>query len=218
VVASRVPRAAAWRPAVRTALARSLIDAARRAERALRRRWSDADVTVVKAAPADAILAQARKRRAQAIVLGSRGLGRLRRLVVGSVSRAVIRRAHPGPGGRVTLLAVVEPLRSTSISRLPRLVSATLRRELAAVERRRRRSARRAVQAAARRLAQVGWSVRSEVARGVPLHELLRAASGRRVDVLVVGARGVSGVERLLLGSVAEGVLSESPVPVLIVK
>jgi nucleotide-binding universal stress UspA family protein len=209
----------------------------------------------VKAAPADAILAQARKRRAQAIVLGSRGLGRLRRLVVGSVSRAVIRRAtgavlvvkgrrrkaahlmiasdgspgsrravafasrlHPGPGGRVTLLAVVEPLRSTSISRLPRLVSATLRRELAAVERRRRRSARRAVQAAARRLAQVGWSVRSEVARGVPLHELLRAASGRRVDVLVVGARGVSGVERLLLGSVAEGVLSESPVPVLIVK
>jgi nucleotide-binding universal stress UspA family protein len=93
-----------------------------------------------------------------------------------------------------------------------------LRRELAAVENRRRRSARRAVQAAARRLARVGWSVTSEVARGVPLRELLRAVSGRRVDVLIVGARGVSGMERLLLGSVAEGVLAEASVSVVVVK
>jgi nucleotide-binding universal stress UspA family protein len=255
VVASRVARTAAWRPAVRTALSRSLTEEARRAERALRRRWADAEVTVVRAAPADAILAQARKRGAQAIVLGSHGVGRLRRLVLGSVSRAVVRRAtgavlvvkgrprkarhlmiafddspgsrsavafasrlSPGPSDRVTLFTVVEPRQSTSISRLPRSVSAALRRELAAVESRRRRSAERAVQAAARRLAQVGWSVRSEVARGVPLHKLLQAASARRADVLLVGARGVGGVERLLLGSVAEGVLAESPGSVLVVK
>jgi nucleotide-binding universal stress UspA family protein len=33
-----------------------------------------------------------------------------------------------------------------------------------------------------------------------------------------VGARGVSGVERLLLGSVAEGALHRSPISVLVVR
>jgi nucleotide-binding universal stress UspA family protein len=33
-----------------------------------------------------------------------------------------------------------------------------------------------------------------------------------------VGGRGVGGMERVLLGSVAEGTLAESPVSVLIVK
>ena len=39
-----------------------------------------------------------------------------------------------------------------------------------------------------------------------------------RADVLIVGARGVTGLRRLLLGSVAEGALNTSPVPVLIVR
>jgi nucleotide-binding universal stress UspA family protein len=255
VVASRVPRTASWRRSVRTALSRSLLQEARRAQRALKRRWPDAQVAVVKAAPAEAILAQARKRRARAIVLGSRKFGGLRRLVLGSVSRAVVRRApcavlvakgrpsearhvlvafdgsassrravafvsrlQPIPAGRVLLLAVVEPVRSTSVSRLPGSVRAVLRSELAALETRRRRSARREVQAAARRLARARWSVKAEVERGVPLTELLRAVSATRADLVVLGARGVGGVERLLLGSVAEGILERAPVSVLLVK
>jgi hypothetical protein len=35
-----------------------------------------------------------------------------------------------------------------------------------------------------------------------------------KVDLLCVGARGVGGVERLVLGSVAEGALDRSPVAV----
>jgi nucleotide-binding universal stress UspA family protein len=53
---------------------------------------------------------------------------------------------------------------------------------------------------------------------GVPLGELLAATHATRADVLVLGARGVGGLERLLLGSVAEGALSRSPVSVLIVR
>jgi len=56
------------------------------------------------------------------------------------------------------------------------------------------------------------------VRRGIPLSELLRAASTRRTDVTVVGARGATGLERLLLGSVAEGTLAHSRGSVLIVK
>jgi nucleotide-binding universal stress UspA family protein len=36
--------------------------------------------------------------------------------------------------------------------------------------------------------------------------------------VLVVGARGVGTVERIVVGSVAEGVVSRAPVPVLVVR
>jgi nucleotide-binding universal stress UspA family protein len=178
VVASRVPRTAGWRRPVRMALTRSLDREARRAQRALSRRWPDARVAVVNAPPAEAILAQARKRHARGVVLGSRNLGRLRRLVLGSVSRAVVRRApcavlvvkgrlreaqrvlvgldgsvrsrravafvsrlQPPPGGVVTLLAVVEPVRSTSISRLPASVRAL-------PHRRRRRCQRRHLESA----------------------------------------------------------------------
>src|SRR5207249_1522835 len=82
VMAQRLPRMAGWRRSVRTALIRSLLREARHAQRVLRRRWADAQVAVVDAPPVKAILAQARTRRARCIVLGSRSLGGLRRLVL----------------------------------------------------------------------------------------------------------------------------------------
>jgi nucleotide-binding universal stress UspA family protein len=60
--------------------------------------------------------------------------------------------------------------------------------------------------------------VKTEVRRGVPLTEVLRAVSASRADLVVLGARGVGGVERWLLGSVAEGTLARAPVSVLLVK
>jgi nucleotide-binding universal stress UspA family protein len=66
------------------------------------------------------------------------------------------------------------------------------------------------------RLTRRGWRVTNEVRVGRPLEELL--ASARDDDVLVVGARGVGAVERLLLGSVAEGLTARSPVPVLVAR
>jgi len=47
---------------------------------------------------------------------------------------------------------------------------------------------------------------------------LLATVKQTHGDVLVIGARGVSGLERLLLGSVAEGALNHCPVPVLVVR
>jgi nucleotide-binding universal stress UspA family protein len=43
------------------------------------------------------------------------------------------------------------------------------------------------------------------------------AARAATADVLVVGARGHNAVERLLLGSVAQGALDRAPMPVLVV-
>jgi nucleotide-binding universal stress UspA family protein len=50
------------------------------------------------------------------------------------------------------------------------------------------------------------------------LREVIDVANAAEAHLVVVGARGTSGVRQLLLGSVAEGVLNRSPVPVLLVR
>jgi nucleotide-binding universal stress UspA family protein len=60
--------------------------------------------------------------------------------------------------------------------------------------------------------------VKTKVARGIPLTELLNAVSASEADLVVIGARGTEGVQRLILGSVAEGTLGQAPISVLIVK
>ncbi|HLE43779.1 MAG TPA: universal stress protein, partial [Methylomirabilota bacterium] len=80
------------------------------------------------------------------------------------------------------------------------------------------RAAEREVGDAAARLERRGWKAEPVVRLGVPLPELLRAVTAARADLLVLGARGVGGVARLLLGSVAEGALGRTRVSVLVVK
>lgn len=60
----------------------------------------------------------------------------------------------------------------------------------------------------------------SEPARayGVVANEIVRAAKDRQVDQIVMGTRGMGAVGNMLLGSVAQRVLHQSPVPVLLVK
>ncbi|MPY67660.1 universal stress protein [Deinococcus sp. SDU3-2] len=54
-----------------------------------------------------------------------------------------------------------------------------------------------------------------ELALGHPAGEALRRARAGECDVLALGTAGRRGLSRLLLGSVAEEVIRESPVPVL---
>ena len=56
------------------------------------------------------------------------------------------------------------------------------------------------------------------VSEGDPAREIVRIAEDRDVDLVVVGARGLRTLERLLLGSVSEAVLHHAARPVLIVR
>jgi nucleotide-binding universal stress UspA family protein len=56
------------------------------------------------------------------------------------------------------------------------------------------------------------------IAEGVPADQILRAARLGAIDLVVIGARGLGPVKRLLLGSVSERVLHHSDCPVLVVK
>jgi nucleotide-binding universal stress UspA family protein len=63
-----------------------------------------------------------------------------------------------------------------------------------------------------------GWQTRTVLTTGEPLHDLLRNVKSARAHLLVVGAKSTSGVRHVLLGSVAQGALDRSPVPVLIAR
>jgi nucleotide-binding universal stress UspA family protein len=165
-------------------------------------------------------------RRASCAVLVVRGRGReFSRIVVGvdgspGSRHAVefVARLKPVRGNRVTLVAVVEPVRLPSLALMPAAVRQALAGEAAAESARLRGVAERHVASAARVLERAGWAVRRSVLEGQPLADLLAVTQEAGAHLLVVGARGVGGMERLLLGSVAEGALTRSPVPVLVVR
>lgn len=60
--------------------------------------------------------------------------------------------------------------------------------------------------------------VHTAVVRGTPHRAILDYARDHGVDLVVVGTHGRRGLDRLLLGSVAERVLRTATVPVLVVR
>lgn len=228
---------------------------AKGAARVLSRRWPDVEARIVDASPGDAIVREARRRWADVIVMGWRGHGAVRRMLIGSVSRDVVRRAscavlvvkHPrrnvrrmvigfdgsaqarravalisrlrAPrGGRVVLFTAVDTMRALSHALMPPATGAAVSAQVMRMNKTRLAKARHALDRAARSLSRAGWKVDVKVTTGAPLHDLLATAANNGSDLVVVGARGVTGVRHLLLGSVAEGALNRSPVPVLIVR
>jgi len=76
-----------------------------------------------------------------------------------------------------------------------------------------------AVQAAAERATAAGVeTVRTSIERGDPHRAILDYADAHDVDLVVLGRRGWSGLERSLVGSVAERVCRLADVPVLTVR
>lgn len=62
----------------------------------------------------------------------------------------------------------------------------------------------------------ITYTMRRE--RGHPVDRIVSVAQEEKVDLIVLGSRGLGGFDRLLLGSVSEGVLHHAHCPVLIVR
>jgi nucleotide-binding universal stress UspA family protein len=60
--------------------------------------------------------------------------------------------------------------------------------------------------------------VQVKVAVGKPTEEILRVAREEKVDLIIMGTHGRTGVRHLVLGSVAEAVTRQAPCPVLTVR
>jgi nucleotide-binding universal stress UspA family protein len=63
-----------------------------------------------------------------------------------------------------------------------------------------------------------GVTVHAEVGVGPPFDEIVRMASEKAVDLIVMGTHGHTGLAHVLLGSVAEKVVRRAPCPVLTVR
>jgi nucleotide-binding universal stress UspA family protein len=222
------------------------------ARRTLSRRWPDIEVEVLDEPPVEGILGEAKRFHADVIVVGWRGHGAVRRLLMGSVSRGVVRgsrcavlvvrrsqRVHtivvgvdgseaatralafvgrlvPPQDGRVMLLSAMELLSTPARGRVPG--AAAIAREMKRQNRVRAQAMTKDLNRAAVTLNRSGWQARTMLVQGEPLRELLGAVAASRAQLVVVGARGTGGVRYVLLGSVAEGALNQSPVAVLIAR
>lgn len=67
------------------------------------------------------------------------------------------------------------------------------------------------------RAADLGISVQSHIATGIPSEEVLAVARAEETDLIVVGTKGKTGLEHILLGSTAERIIRMAPCPVLTV-
>ena len=66
---------------------------------------------------------------------------------------------------------------------------------------------------------QAGLPLQTSMPQGQPPDDgIIQAAIKNEVDLIVMGSHGRTGLRRLLMGSVTERVLGQSPCPVLVVK
>lgn len=82
----------------------------------------------------------------------------------------------------------------------------------------RKRAGKSGLDAVERAGDRVGIDVDRELRRGVPHEEILAAAEESDSDAIVMGTHGRTGIDRLLVGSVTERVIRESPIPVTTVR
>jgi len=78
--------------------------------------------------------------------------------------------------------------------------------------------ARHVVEAAIEKARRAGVRARGESQSGAAVESILTFAEREKAEAIVMGTHGRSGLKRLLVGSVAEGVLREAPCPVVVVR
>ena len=222
---------------------------------ALLSRWPAVRVRVAGGPPVTAIIQAAKRARTDVIVMGWRGHGAVRRLLVGSVSRAVVRsapcsvlvvrgavrnvrtivvgvdgseqstravefaaRLQPPTGARMLLLTAVPLMGDLSHPLLPADIRRSAASGVAKINKGRVADARANLERLATIARAAGWQVDLAIKNAAPLSVLLAAVDESGADLLIVGATGATQLRQALLGSVAQGALDRSPVPVLIVR
>lgn len=61
-------------------------------------------------------------------------------------------------------------------------------------------------------------SVETLITIGIPVDEIIKVAKRKRIDIIVMGTHGRTGISHMVIGSVAEKVIRRSPCPVLCIK
>ncbi|MFP8818089.1 universal stress protein [Acinetobacter johnsonii] len=115
-------------------------------------------------------------------------------------------------GGKITVVQVLalDPYIAAEY------ISATQTNDL--IERA-RTSVLKTLEEAAAKFSDLGIPVEAKLLEGQVVHrEIIREAETSKADLIVIGSHGRTGLKRLFLGSVAQNVLGEAHIPVLVVR
>jgi nucleotide-binding universal stress UspA family protein len=115
-------------------------------------------------------------------------------------------------GAGIVLLHVLHPLAfGVGADGLTPDIGARVLRDMEA-------SCRRHLGRTAAQLRARGANVTEKLVTGTPFHEIIQWARAEKVDLIVMGTHGRTGLVSALIGSVAERVVRKAPCPVLTVK
>ncbi len=195
-----------------------------------------ASARVLHGREADAIVQRAIETEAGLIVCGSRGHGAIRSKLLGSVSAEVVERApcsvlvarHPSVGSVTLATDGSAPSLAAEhlVMRLPLFALTPI--DVVTVtdhpawpghpDASRLQHSVELQHEAAERLRRCGRTAREVLLSGDPASEIVGATQRSQADLIVMGTHGRSGLDRLLLGSVAREVLTHSHASVLVAR
>jgi nucleotide-binding universal stress UspA family protein len=188
-------------------------------------------VIVERSAPAPAILKHARH--GDVIMLGRRGLTGLDRFLLGSVSQRITLHAHSSvfivkQPPRVVRRILLATDGSKSSSKAIRFVMEEMRSENIEIELvhiipfmrhpELKEAGLALLDRDASRLLKAGYTVNETLKIGQPAEEIIKIADRYKVDVIVLGAKGLGAIARFFLGSVSMQVVQHSTCSVLVVR
>lgn len=205
-----------------------------------------ADKRLELGSPSDTILSVAAAERAHLIVLGARGLGAIKELLLGSVSHRVLAHATcpvlavrkplrslrrillavEGPEDAVTIVRFLSkhpfrtPVEATVLTVLP-FTQPVWPTATMIPESLRKDIVTRAhafAEGVAAKLDARHYRATGDVVQGAPAPEIVRAAARLGADLIVVGSRGRKSAGPVVLGSVSHAVIHQAQGSVLVVR
>lgn len=196
--------------------------------------------------PSSVILDTAKSARPDLIMIGARGLGPIKELVLGSVSHRVLLHAPCStlimkaslPNLQHILIPIegkedgekiLHYLVSLPFKTLPRLTFMTVWPQpqlpwpmtvgqSRLLEERALDHARELAEDVANQAKEKGFTSHATVGLGQPAFAILEHAKANKPDLLMVGSHGRRGLSRFLLGSVSHTLVHQSPYPILVVR
>jgi nucleotide-binding universal stress UspA family protein len=177
------------------------------------------------------IVEEAAKNKVEMIIMGRRGRTGMKRLMMGSVTAKVI-------GHAPCKVLVVPKAAAVSYKTILIATDGSKYSEAASVEAisiakrcgsdlivmsvasdtKSLPAAKKNVEAVKKLSEKEGLRIKTLTPRGMPYEVIVNTAKDKKADVIVVGSHGRTGIEKLLMGSVAERVIGHARSTVLVVK